>query len=65
MAPGRPPLDAADRLLFSCEVLYILPFLLTHSDPRFRMPLDALLLVHFGSLSQRRLNLRAERRESL
>ncbi|HWZ00865.1 MAG TPA: hypothetical protein VNX17_07290 [Edaphobacter sp.] len=52
--PGRPPLAFEDKLLITFEVVYILPFLLTNSDPRFRMPLDALLLLHLASLLYRR-----------
>jgi hypothetical protein len=54
LLPGRPPLSFDDRLLFAFEVCYILPFLLTNSDPRFRTPLDALLLLHLVSLLYRR-----------
>jgi hypothetical protein len=38
--------DAADRLLLVVYAAYVLPFLITNSDPRFRIPLDALLLLH-------------------
>jgi hypothetical protein len=44
--PGRAPLDRVDRLLLIVYAVYILPFLLTNSDPRFRIPLDVLLLLH-------------------
>jgi hypothetical protein len=44
--PGRVPLDRVDRLLLIVYVTYILPFLLTNSDPRFRIPLDVLLILH-------------------
>jgi hypothetical protein len=54
--PGRPPLTFDDKLLFAFEVVYILPFILTNSDPRFRTPLDALLLLHLVSLLYRRRN---------
>ena len=54
LLPGRPPLSFEDKLLFALEVVYILPFLITNSDPRFRMPLDALLLLHSVSLLYRR-----------
>jgi hypothetical protein len=50
LLPGRPPLSLEDKLLFAVELLYILPFLLTNSDPRFRVSLDALLLLHLVSL---------------
>ncbi len=52
--PGRPPVTFDDKLLFAFEILYILPFLLTNSDPRFRTPLDALLLLHTVWLYYRR-----------
>ena len=54
--PGRPPLTFDDKFLFAFEVVYILPFILTNSDPRFRTPLDALLLLHLVSLLYRRRN---------
>lgn len=46
----RRQLDAADRLLVLTAVCYVLPFLLTNSDPRFRTPLDLMLLTHSVSL---------------
>jgi hypothetical protein len=48
-------LQAYDMFLMAIEVAYILPFLITNSDPRFRIPLDVLLIVHFTSLLYRRL----------
>lgn len=53
LARGRPPLTASDRLLLAFVVGYIAPFLLTNSDPRFRTPLDALLLLFTVSLAFR------------
>jgi hypothetical protein len=50
MLPGRSPLDHVDRLLLIVYAAYILPFLLTNSDPRFRIPLDVLLLLHSARL---------------
>ena len=50
LLPGRPALGRPDRLLFWVYAAYILPFLLTNSDPRFRTPLDALLLLHIVRL---------------
>jgi hypothetical protein len=35
-----------DSLFVMFAVAYMIPFLLTNSDPRFRIPLDALLLAH-------------------
>jgi len=58
LLPGSPPLSFYDRLLFAFEICYVLPFLLTNSDPRFRIPLDALLLLHLASLFYRRHNYR-------
>ncbi len=46
LLPGRAPLDRVDRLLLFVYAAYLLPFLLTNSDPRFRIPLDVLLLLH-------------------
>jgi hypothetical protein len=37
---------AGDRLFFVFVVAYVGPFLLTNSDPRFRVPLDVLVLTH-------------------
>lgn len=56
---GRPPLDRDDWLLLVAEALYIVPFLMTNSDPRFRFPLDALLLLHLVSLFYRRFTRQA------
>jgi 4-amino-4-deoxy-L-arabinose transferase-like glycosyltransferase len=35
-----------DWLFLVCVVAYVGPFLLTNSDPRFRVPLDVLVLAH-------------------
>ncbi len=44
--PGRrPSLSTADRALLWLDALYVLPFLITNADPRFRTPLDALLIL--------------------
>ena len=56
LLPGRPALARPDRLLFLVYAAYILPFLLTNSDPRFRTPLDALLLLHIVRLLFLRLS---------
>jgi hypothetical protein len=58
LLPGRPPLLFEDKLLIVVELLYIVPFLITNSAPRFRVPLDALLLLHLVSLLYRRSTLR-------
>jgi hypothetical protein len=55
LLPGRPALTPIDRLLLAFVFAYILPFLLTNADPRFRTPLDALLLLHTARLLWRRL----------
>ena len=54
LAPGRPRLRRADWLLLAFAAAYVLPFLLTNSDPRFRTPLDALLILFTVSLLFRR-----------
>lgn len=46
LLPPRPALDHRDRLLLAIYLCYVVPFLLTNSDPRFRTPLDILLLLH-------------------
>jgi hypothetical protein len=40
----------ADVVLFVIAFSYVLPFLLTNADPRFRVPLDVLLLGQAGAL---------------
>ncbi len=47
-------LDPADKLLLVLVASYILPFLLTNADPRFRPALDVLVLCHAASLILRR-----------
>ncbi len=42
----RCPWGMEDWLFVIFAVAYITPFLLTNSDPRFRIPLDLLLLTH-------------------
>ena len=54
LLPGRPRFNFDDKLLFALELAYIVPFLITNSDPRFRTPLDALLLLHLVTLLYRR-----------
>jgi hypothetical protein len=61
LLPGRQPLSFDDKLLLVVELLYILPFLITNSDPRLRVPLDALLLLHLVSLLYRRSTSRLAR----
>ncbi|GAC1415248.1 MAG: hypothetical protein NVSMB62_02530 [Acidobacteriaceae bacterium] len=43
----------ADTLLVFLALLYAFPFLVTNSDPRFRMGLDALAIVHATALFSR------------
>ena len=45
LAPGRAALVRVDWMLLAFAAAYIVPFALTNSDPRFRTPLDALLLL--------------------
>jgi 4-amino-4-deoxy-L-arabinose transferase-like glycosyltransferase len=40
------PWEMEDWLFVMFAVAYVVPFLLTNSDPRFRIPLDILLLTH-------------------
>ena len=54
LLPPRLHLSSPDHLLLFFECAYVLPFLLTNSDPRFRTPLDMLLLLHASSLLVRR-----------
>ena len=42
----RYPWGVEDWLFVIFAVAYVTPFLLTNSDPRFRIPLDLLLLTH-------------------
>ena len=58
---GARPLRPADRLILLVVVGYVLPFLLTNADPRFCVPLDALLLSHAGALFLRRKSVAAAR----
>ncbi|HEY9137361.1 MAG TPA: hypothetical protein VIM67_03750, partial [Terriglobus sp.] len=46
----RKLLDSSDYLIVLVAVVYSLPFLMTNADPRFRIPLDLLSLVHGLSL---------------
>ena len=49
-------LRADDDWLFAIFVLcYTLPFLITNSDPRFRIPLDFVALLYIASIWSRRL----------
>jgi hypothetical protein len=40
------PWGREDWLFLAFLIAYVIPFLLTNSDPRFRIPLDILLLTH-------------------
>ena len=55
LLPGRPALQFDDWFLLSLEAAYVIPLLITNSDPRFRIPLDAVLLLHVVALLHRRL----------
>jgi len=46
----RKPLTSQDLLILSFAAFYVLPFLITNSDPRLRTPLDILLLIHTFAL---------------
>jgi len=48
-------LEPQDKLMLILVASYVLPFLLTNADPRFRTPLDVLVLAHAASLIARRL----------
>ncbi len=48
-------IEPVDKLVMLVEASYILPFLLTNSDPRFRPPLDVLVLAHAASMILRQL----------
>ena len=47
------PWETGDWLFVMFAVAYVVPFLLTNSDPRFRIPLDILLLTHALSRAAR------------
>lgn len=49
----RVPWTASDTLVGLLALLYTFPFLLTNSDPRFRMGLDALAIMHATALFSR------------
>ncbi len=46
--------EQSDTLVAVVAVLYVVPFLITNADPRFRTPLDLLLAAHTVSLLWRR-----------
>lgn len=47
-------IDARDWILLAASVAYVLPFLMTNSDPRLGFPLLLLLWVHAAALMVRR-----------
>lgn len=47
---GGSPLLPGDWLVLAMAALYILPFLMTNADPRFRTPLDILVAAHTVAL---------------
>jgi hypothetical protein len=57
--------DKADVVVLITMGAYVLPFLLTNADPRFRVPLDVVLLAHAGALMARRLAVGAAHGERL
>ena len=54
-------LEPVDKLMLMLAAAYILPFLLTNADPRFRPALDVLVLAHAAGLLVRRLATRPGR----
>ncbi len=49
LASSRP-LGRIDRIFLVFAAAYVLPFLITNADPRFRPPLDVLVLTHSAVL---------------
>ncbi len=49
------PLRQVDKLFVLFAAAYVLPFVLTNADPRFRPALDVLVLTHGAALVLRRL----------
>ncbi len=47
---SRRGFDSYDRIFIATAVLFVLPFLLTASDPRYQFPLDIVLLPHIAKL---------------
>jgi hypothetical protein len=47
---SRCGFDSYDRIFIATAVLYVLPFLLTATDPRYQFPLDIVLLPHIARL---------------
>lgn len=43
-------LNAVDRLFIIASVLYVLPFLLTSSDPRYQIPIEICMLAHIAGM---------------
>jgi hypothetical protein len=46
----RTGLDALDWTFIAAVALYVLPFLLTSSDPRYQIPLEICLLAHIACM---------------
>jgi hypothetical protein len=48
---ARFGLDRLDRIFIAMVVLYVLPFLITSSDPRYQMPIEICLLAHIAYMA--------------
>jgi len=51
---ARTGLDGLDWIFISAFGLYVLPFLLTCSDPRYQIPIEICLLAHMGCMASRK-----------
>jgi hypothetical protein len=59
----RTGLDRVDWMFVAATVLYVLPFLITCSDPRYQIPLEICLLAHIAYMAGRIDPLRSDRIE--
>jgi hypothetical protein len=48
---ARGGLDKVDGAFLWAVVLYVLPFLITSSDPRYQIPIEVCLLAHMASMA--------------
>ena len=46
----RCGLDTVDRVFLAAAALYVLPFLITASDPRYQIPLETCMLSHIAAM---------------
>jgi Dolichyl-phosphate-mannose-protein mannosyltransferase len=46
----RTGLNAVDWMFVSATVLYVLPFLITSSDPRYQIPIEICMLSHIAAM---------------